>query len=374
MLYIFGSFGGGGTEHHFVEMMRQRDLKSILPQVFIISRNDETSDALVHDGIPVHFVPKTPTLVPGILLLKSLFLLVKVMRQERFEVAHTFFFNGQFYGATLARLLGVKAVVANREDMGFAHNSLQLVLLRVTNRLVDKVVCIAQTVARACLESEGIQPEKVEVIHNGIAVSRADAVSTPRSQQDKSAVEIVCVANMNFRIKGHEFLLRAIRMVRERGVAVKLSLVGDGMLRSELQALSESLGIAGAVEFLGYIQGVDQRLAESDIFVLPSLTEGLSIAILEAARAGLPIIATNVGGNPEIVRHDYNGLLVPSSDSAAIADAIVRLTSDRDLCVRLSENARATVEQEFSIRSTLDSYTQLYRRFVVEDENGQISG
>ena len=374
VLYIFGSFGGGGTEHHFVELMRQRDGSSLYPHVFIISLNDDTADALINDGIPVSFVPKKPPFFPGAHLLKSLVLLTRILRTEKFDVIQTYFFNGQFYGASLARLFGHKSIVSNREDMGFAHNKLELMLLRLTNRFVNRIVCIAQTVASACERSERISAAKIEVIHNGVPELPDHSIQGNTRTDDCLPMTVICVANMNFRIKGHEYLLRGIKSIRDRGYAVTLSLIGDGLLKPELRMLTESLGIGDAVSFLGYCDDVHSRLIDADFFVSPSLTEGLSIAILEAARAGLPIVATDVGGNSEIVQHEHNGLLIPSKDSDAIADGIVRLILDAKLRDRMARNARDTVRKQFSIQRTLDSYIKLYRSLVSEAATETIDG
>jgi glycosyltransferase involved in cell wall biosynthesis len=145
------------------------------------------------------------------------------------------------------------------------------------------------------------------------------------------------------------------------GFAVEIA--GDGPCRGELIALADQLGLAGRhLRFLGQIKEIPQLLARSDVFVLPSLSEGISLTLLEAIASGMAVAATRVGGNPEVVADDETGLLVPAADPQALASALLRLRQQRELNRRLGRAGRVCVESRFDIRRMVAAYEALYQR------------
>lgn len=159
--------------------------------------------------------------------------------------------------------------------------------------------------------------------------------------------------------KGHRYLLEAVPLVLERHPSARFALVGDGELRGELEALAESLGVAGHVEFLGRRDDVPELLATFDVFALPSLFEGLCLAVIEAQAAGVPVVATPVGGIRETVVDGETGLLVPPRDAAALAAAIVRLLDGPEEAARLAASARTRVGR-FSVERMVEATLSLY--------------
>jgi glycosyltransferase involved in cell wall biosynthesis len=159
--------------------------------------------------------------------------------------------------------------------------------------------------------------------------------------------------------KDHDTLLEAARLVREQRPAVVFALVGDGELRPKLEARARELGLAGAVTFTGERADVPDVLASFDVFAQPSLFEGFCLSILEAQAAGVPVVATAVGGVAEAVEHERTGLVVPLRDPGSLADAIVRLVDDRALAARLAEQARRRA-QEFSEGRMVEATLSLY--------------
>jgi glycosyltransferase involved in cell wall biosynthesis len=164
--------------------------------------------------------------------------------------------------------------------------------------------------------------------------------------------------------KGHEFLLRAVATLRDRGVASTLVLAGDGPERPRLEALTQQLGLAGRVHFLGAVPQAADVLAAIDVFVLPSLVEGLPLALLEAMRAGKAVIATAVGGVPEAVTAGVNGLVVAPGDDAALADAIASLAASPERRLELGRRAKETADREFTERVYVDALANLYHELL----------
>jgi glycosyltransferase involved in cell wall biosynthesis len=155
-------------------------------------------------------------------------------------------------------------------------------------------------------------------------------------------------------------LLRAVALVVQSAPEFRLNIAGDGPCRVELQQLAASLNLTNQVQFLGEVRDIPSLLGQSSMFVLPSQTEGISLTILEAMARGLPVVATSVGGNPEIVVNAESGLLVPSREPAALAEGILRVWQDPDEAQRMGHIGRARAEEHFNIRKMVASYEALY--------------
>ncbi|HVS37880.1 MAG TPA: glycosyltransferase, partial [Gemmataceae bacterium] len=163
-------------------------------------------------------------------------------------------------------------------------------------------------------------------------------------------------------VKDHAMLLHAFAKAAASRPDVDLLLVGDGPLRGELQALTARLGIGGRVRFLGVRSDVPDLLRAVDLFALTSVSEAASLTLLEAMASRLPVVVTAVGGNPEIVRHDVEGLLVPRGDAAAAAAALLRLLDDPTAAKAMGEAGRARVEERYQLSRTIEAYWRLYQR------------
>ena len=166
--------------------------------------------------------------------------------------------------------------------------------------------------------------------------------------------------------KGFSDLLTAFAQVRQRIPSVRLFVAGDGELRDDLEAQARSLGMAAVVTFAGVRADVSEVLAALDVFVLPSLWEGMPNAVLEAMASGLPVVATAVGGTPEVVVDGVTGLLVPPQDPGALAQAIGHLLRDPDLRRRMGRAGRRRVEEHFDVRETVRQVESLYETLLRE--------
>jgi glycosyltransferase involved in cell wall biosynthesis len=169
----------------------------------------------------------------------------------------------------------------------------------------------------------------------------------------------VHVARLN-RIKDQGTLLRAARLVADTLSGFTLDIVGDGPMHDEVHALAAELGLGDVVRFHGFRDDIGAVLATADLFVLSSLSEGISITLLEAMAAALPVVATDVGGNREVVLPEETGLLVPAGDAAALAEAMVAILTDPPRARRLGAGGLARVSRDFSIARTVAAYEEIY--------------
>jgi glycosyltransferase involved in cell wall biosynthesis len=221
---------------------------------------------------------------------------------------------------------------------------------------VDRVVCVSED-SRALSAREGVAPGRLQRIWNGIDLSRF-AYLGPRP-----GGPAVMVARLSPE-KGTEHLIRAAALVARRSPAFRLEIAGGGRCLPELQALAAQCGVAEQVRFLGEVWDVPDLLARASLFVLPSLSEGMSLTLLEAMARGLPVVTTAVGGSPEVVVDGQTGFLVPPAAPEALAEKLLLLLSRPDLGGPMGLAGRRRVEEHFSTQAMLSQYERLYDRLV----------
>jgi len=214
------------------------------------------------------------------------------------------------------------------------------------NRRVDGVVAISQTIVELLVVA-GVERRKIRLIHSGIDPSRFAAAQLPRDS-DHEVINVGCLAVLEER-KGIDFLLQAAARLQSQGVRLNWLIGGDGSQRGALASKARALGLDERVNFLGFVSKPEDFLARIDIFVMPSLFEGLGVAALEAMAAGKPVVATRVGGLAESVLDGRTGILVAPRDSSGLADAIARLAGDPPLAQRMGFQGRQRVLEKFTL-------------------------
>jgi glycosyltransferase involved in cell wall biosynthesis len=219
-----------------------------------------------------------------------------------------------------------------------------------------------------------LDPAKVRVVANGVDVAAIDSARPgPLVRRElglpESSPVIGLVGRLDHWGKGHKELFEAMAILKERH-PVHALIVGGGRRIDEIKALAASLGLDGEVHFLGTRRDVPDLLNAMDIFVLPSYSEGVSLALLEAMAAGLPVIATAVGGLPEVVTDGENGLLIPPRDAEALATALARLLEASDFAKKLGQNARKHVREHFSLDRLGREINEIYEELVEKKFGG----
>ena len=282
--------------------------------------------------------------------------LVRVMRQERPDVVHTHL-DVIKYAVLAAKLAGVKKCVhtvhslADRE----AEGRIQKIINGTYFRKAWSVpVALTPEVQASVSDFYGLPPERIPVIYNGIDLSRCIPKTTYETGE---TVTILHVGRFDVP-KNHVGLLEAFRLLRETHPECHLRLVGDGDLRLRMEALAKDKGISDAVEFCGMQSNVYPYLHDADIFTLPSIYEGNPMTIIEAMGTGLPIVASRVGGIPDMIHDGESGILV-EPEPRAVCDALARMVEDGALRRRLGENAKAQSRQ-FSAEHMAEDYLTCY--------------
>jgi glycosyltransferase involved in cell wall biosynthesis len=281
----------------------------------------------------------------------------KRLRELRPDILHTHNPAPHTVGALAACFSRVPVVINTKHGRNYPHIRKWVLANRLAAWLSSKVVAVSQDAADVALKIERVARHKVEVIRNGIDLTRFPLGRRPRRQLQRRAVH---VARISYSSKDQRTLMSAVRIVADKQRDFVLDIVGDGPDRSDLEAFCDALGLRQHVNFIGFRNDVHSFLSRAEFFVLSSVTEGVSITLLEAAATGLPIVATNVGGNPEVTVHGETGLLVPPRSPEALAAAMLDMLQDTNRARRMGIAGRRRVERHFDLRRSVARYEELY--------------
>jgi glycosyltransferase involved in cell wall biosynthesis len=342
----------GGQEKLLVEFARHANRDDFDLHFIALGGLGPLADALQELGWPVTSLDAAAGLHPTLILR-----LAKLFRQLQLDVVHTHDDRPLIYGAPAAWLARTKTILHTHHHGRLPSiRGRQTWLIRLAARLTHRFVCVSQDSARY-MEHVGVRAKKVLTLWNGIDIDRF------AFRGFRTGGPIVTVARLSPE-KGVDVLLKALAQVQQPHI--RLEIAGDGVLRGDLERLTADLGIRDQVCFLGEVADIPALLARASLFVLPSHSEGISLTLLEAMARGVPVVATKVGGNAEVVMHGETGFLVPAADPAALAARIWQLLNDTERCQMMGRAGRRRVEAYFDIRGVLARYERLYRG---EDEH-----
>lgn len=278
-------------------------------------------------------------------------------RAREVELIHAHLFTMGVYGSMAARLARIPCIITFHGMGQEWRNGSRLWAMRLAGRLSDRVVTVSDYLRMHAIKRLRIPEHRVVRIYNGVDPARFEV----RRNVGGSVVGTVGRLRPE---KGHAYLLDAARAVVAEVPEATFLLVGDGPCLPDLERHRDALGLNGRVTFLGRRCDVPALLGQMTLFVLPSVSEGLSIATIEAQAAGLPVIVTDCGGPTEIVVHAESGVVVPPADASALARAIVCLLRDPALAQDLGQKGRKRVIQHFSLERMLAAYARLYGRLI----------
>ncbi|MBM4300452.1 MAG: glycosyltransferase [Deltaproteobacteria bacterium] len=323
-------------------------------------------------------LPTVDFLMPGLngwVWLRFFFQLCWVIYRRRVDLLHVNSYVPGNYARLAAALMQAPIVIDHWH--GFTRfNAKRRFICRFLGRFTDLSLAVSRGVRDYLVTQGGLNPAKVRVVANGVDVAAIDAARPgPLMRRELGLPEGSTVIGLVGRLdhwgKGHQELFTAMAQIRERH-PVHALIVGGGRRMDEVRRLAESLGLAGQVHFLGPRRDVPDLLNAMDIFVLPSYSEGVSLALLEAMAAGLPVIATEVGGLPEVVTDGENGLLIPPRDAGALAEALTRLLGASDFAKKLGQNARKHVREHYSLDRLGREINEIYGELVKQKFGGGV--
>lgn len=355
------SFETGGSERQFAELARTLSPAAFRIHLGCIQRRGGFADGL-------GYIPKFP-LGGNLYGLKSLWTrlrLAQYLQRNHIAIAHAFDFYTNLTLIPAAKLAGVPVVIGSQRQLGDLLSRAKSRAQAAAFGACDVVVCNSRAAADRLVE-QGLRKSRVVVIGNGLPAT-AFAETPPALPRRPGVLRVGMIARMNTRFKNHKVFLQAAARLCGRISGLEFVLVGDGPLRGGLERETDTLGLKTHVFFLGDRQDIPAILASLDVSVLPSSSESLSNAILESMAAGVPVVASRVGGNPELVSRE-RGLLVAPDDDKSLADAIERLLRDPAMRADLGCNAKRFAHANFTAEHTAKRYEQLYAE-LLEKKSG----
>ncbi|MCL4408927.1 MAG: glycosyltransferase [Gammaproteobacteria bacterium] len=366
IIYYTDTSGFGGAEQVLLTQLKSLDRNRWCPAVICHPASGITPmmDEVRKLDLPLWLVPHMPEGIGGLLRLPSFMRKLSVWQPMIFH-AHLTWPRACKYGLIGAILTRVPVIVATEHlFVDVPYNRFAILQQRLIAKGVDRYIAVSNEVSHRIHQTYGISQDKLQVIYNAVpqALSASDSLTIPADAPwSSSKMPIVLSVARLDKQKGHRYLLEAAKQVPE----ALFVLVGEGDERADLETYAVSLGLLDRVFFTGFRNDVPRLLAQCDVFVLPSLYEGLPISILEAMEAAKPVIATTVGGVDEEIIDGETGLLVPPADSEALAGAIRRLLADHALCRKLANAGRNRVRSVFSVQAMMQQLTQLYESLLV---------
>jgi glycosyltransferase involved in cell wall biosynthesis len=368
IVFVITSTGVGGAEkmlyHTSTSLDRTRYAPSIcsLKEKGAIARNVEAA------GIEVHCLSMTDGDQFGgwFASLVALFRLTRYVIKVRPTIVHSFLFRANILSRIAASLARVPLVISSVRVMGGERNYHHTVE-KVTSFMVDHYITVSESVKAYLVQTASIPDNKITAIYNGVALN--DHCGASHEDQHppcglKAHDRFLFTVGRLHQQKGYDCLIQAFAQVRKECPALQLLIVGEGEEENNLKNLAKSLDLTDQVIFAGLRLDSDTIFPFAELFILPSLWEGMPNAVLEAMAAGKPVVATKVGGVPELVLHGETGLLVPPGDPDALAQAILDLCTDPVKAHAMGAAGRLRVQEHFRIASMIKKTDGLYQKLL----------
>jgi len=361
LAYVIKEMEVGGSQTHLMQVLRLLDRTRFEPVLYCLTGKGALLNATRALGVPIH-VPAAAASFKGLGLMERVAALARALRHDRIDIVHNYLLRANLVGSISARLARVPVVLCSKRGCHW-RRGFELLGAKIGNALADKVMVNADAVRDFVHGNEGCPREKMAVIPSGVDTDRFQPLHGAQFKarlglpDDRLIVGVV--TRMRVR-KGVEEFIRAIGEVRETRPEVHGVIVGEVSLDDAMQDLVRSLRLEHHLSLLGRRSDMPEVLSAFDVFVLSSHDEGMSNAILEAMAMEKPVVATDVGGTGEVVRHGQSGLLVPSKDPHALAVAVSEVLAQPARAHEMGRLGRRIVEDGFSAHAMVRQMEQLY--------------
>jgi glycosyltransferase involved in cell wall biosynthesis len=374
ILHVVPGLGHGGAEHQLLLNVEQLDRSRFESHVVHLYARTQLAPRLEAAGARVHSVACSGPFGTARRILR----LARLIRQLGIDLVHTSNVDGELHGGIAGRLTGVP-VVATLTNIAAEQvrlvdnpylNARKLRLAQALRRFVlrrthDRHIAISKCVARSTIRAVRLPPAAIQVIYRGLPqdVIEAEAHDVEAVRRDLDLgrhYPVLLTVGRLVPQKGQRYLIEAMPAILRAQPRARLLIVGSGFLEPKLRDQVAALGIGDSVRFLGRREDVPALMSAADIFVFPSLFEGLGVSLLEACACGLPCVVSDVGPLPEVVENGVTGVLVPAQDPGSLAAAVAGLASDQVLMRRYGAAARARVRQTFRIDRSIAQLEALY--------------
>lgn len=367
VVHVIGTLGFGGAERTVMQLVRYLDRTVFKQQVLCLYRGGEWAEDLRRESVQVSILDLNPRIVGA-----NWIRVARALRAlQPIDVVHAHLPDAWWFALPVARALRIPVRLAHSQNWYPQRGRRFRVLDRVAVQMSRaRVLACSEWVAEHWIDEYRLSPHRLTVALNAVEIADYEELEAPLAARAKIGLPrqgqlVLCVASLTEQ-KGHDFLLDAwVHMARECPTA-RLLLVGQGPLRPWLEARVHALGVRDSVLFLGARADVPLLMAACDLVVLASRWEGLPLVLAEAAAAGRPVVATDVGGVAEVVDNGRTGLLVPPGDPVALAKSLLCLLGDADARARMGLAARERARRMFRVERLAHEVEDLYLRCLQE--------
>jgi len=355
VIHLTEDLGIGGQEKVIATLAAGADRLRFRVEVWCLVRGGPLADRLQRSGVRVRVLGLASYHDPS-----QVVRLARHLRRAGADIVHA---HGSFagtFGRLSALLAGKRTTLLHVHTTEPGLRLRHIAVQRLLSPCTGAVVCVSEAVRRFMTAAIGLPARKCRVVYNGVpdaTPARAASAARPKGAAGPLAVSLGSLVEN----KGHRVLIAAFRRAAAARPDLRLMIVGGGPLRAALERQAKELGLEGRIRFAGHLPDVEPVLSGADMVIQPTLhREGLPLSLIEAARHGLPAVASRLGGIPEVVGHGRTGLLVPPGDAEALAGAMGRLAAEPSLRERLGNAARVEYERRFRAEHMIAAIEALY--------------
>lgn len=361
--FLIDRLSRAGTETQLLKLIDALDRSRVVPHLVLLDGLDAESQSLEPDDCPILRLGLKSLLRPS--TAGTLMALKRFWRQHRIDILQTYFLDSTYLGVPFARLCGIQQIVRVRNNLGYWLTNRHRHLGRWMGRLAHFTLTNSEGGKQALIEAEDLRPEKIVVLENGVDLDRFSISREPNTGGE--TVRVGMVANLR-PVKNIDGLIRVAASLREFYPQLRVEVAGEGEQRPALERMIAKHGLTDAFRLLGAVSDVPGFLANQDIAVLCSHSEGMSNALLEYMASGRAIVATDVGANSRLIQNKEHGLIVPPGDDQTFAEALIWMLAHPEKASAMGTEARRRVVEQYSRQAMVNQFEDFYEDLLIKAE------
>ena len=363
VLHMIETSEPGGAETVLANVASRLDKKRFVSETILLER-DWLDKKLGELGVSYRVIPNERSYDPSFL-----WKIVKLIRNEGFNIIHAHEFMMTVYGSVIGRMAGVPMIGTMHGKNYYPDKASRRHFLRLALTMSSRLVAVSKDLEQFIGDTIGASGHrKLTTLYNGIDVYKYDHITNTESLRKELSIppqaSIGITVGALFKVKGLTHLLDALAGLKLSPGAFCMLIVGDGDQAEPLKAQAKELGLTDIVRFTGFRDDVPELLSLADFYVCSSLSEGLSLAIMEAMAVGKAVVATEVGGNPELIANEVNGFLVPSAKPQELGQRMQKCIANGEMVKNMGERGRSIARKTFSLETMIHNYQELYHELL----------